>query len=37
MERNWNLASDIDNTLTGDREALDQLAANLLALREQEK
>jgi sucrose-6F-phosphate phosphohydrolase len=37
MQRNWIVASDIDNTLTGDREALDRLAARLSTLREQEK
>lgn len=36
MQRKWILASDVDNTLTGDRQALDQLAAEILALREQE-
>ena len=37
MQRNWVLASDIDNTLTGDREALDRLAARIFTLRKQEK
>jgi sucrose-6F-phosphate phosphohydrolase len=37
MLRKWILAFDIDNTLTGDREALDQLAARILILREQEE
>jgi sucrose-6F-phosphate phosphohydrolase len=37
MQRRWILASDVDNTLTGDREALDQLAARVSLLREQEE
>lgn len=35
MQDKWILASDIDHTLTGDREALDQLAARISSLREQ--
>ena len=35
MERSWILASDVDNTLTGNRGALDQLAARISSLREQ--
>lgn len=37
MRRKWILASDIDNTLTGDRKALNQLVARVLTLREQEE
>ena len=37
MQKEWILASDIDHTLTGDRKALDLLAARISSLREQGK
>lgn len=37
MTYDWILASDIDHTLTGDRAALDELAGQLEALRQQQK